>query len=232
MSTPVTAQGNTRAGMCPHGLPPAACPICSGGMSGAGKMKNTAPMKKAPAGQWSYMKCVAEGMAIKERKARMENAKNAFERQIEFAKQLSKNISLMADKIHNAIKNLQAESSVFIQKALNVLTNFVINPVLNLLAQIPKIIEKFAQFQQRVAEFIQQAGEKLSVFLADIKGFFDRNIDNIKKKAKKFFLFFMSNIEDENYKNDENLAIFKSREIKKFIVKIFSKNKKRENNAD
>ena len=138
----------------------------------------------------------------------------------------------MADKIHNAIKNLQAESSVFIQKALNVLTNFVINPVLNLLAQIPKIIEKFAQFQQRVAEFIQQAGEKLSVFLADIKGFFDRNIDNIKKKAKKFFLFFMSNIEDENYKNDENLAIFKSREIKKFIVKIFSKNKKRENNAD
>ncbi len=102
-----------------------------------------------------------------------------------------------------------------------------------MVSQIPKIIEKFAQFQQRIADFIQQAGEKLAAILGDIKNFIDRKIiENVKKRAKKFFLFFMSNIEDENYRNDDTLAVFKAREMKKFIVKIFTKVKKRNKDAD
>ena len=233
MSAPVTTQGNTRAGMCPHGLPPSACPICNGGMAGGGRMRNTAPMKPAHSNEWSFMKCYAAGLAIKARDARSENAKNVFEKQIEFAKQLGQNIKNLSERIQTALKNIQNTSSVFVQNAINVLNNLIIKPIFNLLSQIPKIIEKFAQFQQRVLNFIQQAGEKLSAILGDIKNFIDRKIiENVKKKAKKFFLFFMSNIEDENYKNDETLAIFKAREMKKFIVKIFSKSKKREKDAD
>ncbi len=232
MSAPINTQGTNRAGMCPHGLPPAACPICSGGsMGGGGRMKNSVSTK--PAGEWSFMKCYAAGMAIKAREARAENAKNVFEKQIEFAKQLGQNIRNLAEKIQNAIQNIQNIAPKFIQNTLQVINNVFITPILNIINQIPKLIEKFVQFQQRAGEFLQQAGEKLAAILGDIKNFIDRKIiENLKKKAKKFMLFFMSNIEDENYKNDETLAVFKSRELKKYIVKIFSKDKKRKDNAD
>ncbi len=67
MSSPIAAQSNNRAGLCPHGLPPAACPICSGGggMGGA-KMKNSPPVSKpAHSGEWSFMKCYAAGLAMR-----------------------------------------------------------------------------------------------------------------------------------------------------------------------
>ena len=234
MSSPIATQQNTRAGLCPHGLPPAACPICSGGgLGGASRMKDSAATKPMHSTEWSFMKCYAAGLAMRANEARAENAKTAFEQQIDFAKQLGKDIQNLARRIQDAIKNIQANSSQFIQNTLQIINNVIIMPVLNLLNQIPKIIEKFALFQQRVGEFIQQASEKLAALLGDIKNFIERKvIEDVKKKAKKFFLFFMSNIEDENYKNDETLAVFKAREIKKYIVKIFRKNKKRDNNAD
>ncbi len=232
MSSPIATQGNNRAGMCPHGLPPAACPICSGGGMGGAKMRDSAATKPMRSTQWSFMKCYAAGLAIKAREARAENAKNVFEQQIEFAKQLGQNIRNLAERIQKVIQNIQNSVPAFMQNVISVINNVIITPILNLIAQIPKIIEKFAQFQQRVGEFIQQAAEKLSAILGDIKNFIERKIiENVKKKAKKFLLFFMSNIEDENYKNDETLAIFKAREMKKFIVKIFSKIKKRDKDA-
>ncbi len=234
MSAPITTQPNTtKAGMCPHGLPPAACPICSGGGMGSTKMRDTAPMKNIHSGEWSFMKCYAAGLAIKAREARSENAKNVFEKQIEFAKQLGQSIRNLAERIQNAIKNLQMSSPKFIQNVIQVINNVIITPLFNLLSQIPKLIEKFANLQQRIAEFIQQASEKFAAILGDIKSFITRKIvENIKKKAKKFFLFFTINMEDENYKNDETLAVFKARELKKYIVKIFSKDREIKKNAD
>ena len=234
MSSPIAAQSNTKAGMCPHGLPPAACPICSGGgMGGAGKMRDMAATKPIRSTEWSFMKCYAAGLAIRAREARAENAKTVFEKQIEFAKQLGQSIRNLSERIQNAIKNIQNSLPPAMQNVVQVLNNVIITPVLNLIAQIPKLIEKFALFQQRVADFIQQAAEKLSAIFGDIKNFIERRItENFKKKAKKFFLFFMSNIEDENYRNDDTLAVFKSRELKKYIVKILKRDKKREYNAD
>ena len=109
------------------------------------------------------------------------------------------------------------------------LKNFIINPILNLISQIPKVIEKFVQLEQNIHKFIQSAGEKIVALFGDIKNFIQRNItEKIKEKAKKFLLFFISNTEDENYKNDETLNIFKSREIKKYLIKIFNYKNKQE----
>ncbi len=233
MSSPIATQGNNRAGLCPHGLPPTACPICSNGAMGGAKMKDSPATKPMRSTQWSFMKCYAAGMAIKAREARAENAKNVFEKQIEFAKQLGQNIQNLAERIQKAVQNIQNSLPSILKNVVGVINNVIITPLLNLVSQIPKIIEKFAQFQQRIADFIQQAGEKLAAILGDIKNFIDRKIiENVKKRAKKFFLFFMSNIEDENYRNDDTLAVFKAREMKKFIVKIFTKVKKRNKDAD
>jgi len=235
MSSPIAAQSNSRAGLCPHGLPPAACPICSGGggMGGA-RMKNSPPVSKpVHSGEWSFMKCYAAGLAIRAQEARVENAKTAFERQIEFAQQLGKNIQNIADKIHNAIQNIQNISPQFIQNTLQVITNFVINPILNLIAQIPKLIEKMADLQQKLGNMLLQAGEKLTAILGDIKNFINKKVfENIKKQAKKFFLFFVSNVEDENYKNDDSLAVFKAKELRKYIVQLLKPIRKRNDDTN
>ena len=233
MSSPIAAQSNSRAGLCPHGLPPAACPICSGKGAGA-RMKDsqpvTRPMKPK---QWSFMKCYAAGLAIRARETRVENAKTAFEKQIEFAHQLGKNIQNIADKIRNTIQNIQNSSPQLIQSALQTVTNVIINPVLNLISQIPKLIEKMAEYGQELSIMLLQAGEKLTAVLGDIKNFINRKfVEKIKKRAKKIFMFFVSNMEDENYKNDDALAVFKARELRKYIVKLIQTLKKRNDDAN
>ena len=232
MPTPISLQSNNRAGLCPHGLPPSACPICSGGgMAGGGRVKEAVASKPINSGEWSFMKCYAAGLAMRAQEARVENAKTAFERQIEFAQQLGKNIQNIADKIQNAIQNLQNSSPVIIQNILQVINNSIINPILNLMSQIPKLIENLAEFQKKLGEMLQQAGEKLTALLGDIKNFIDRKvIENIKKQIKKFFLWFTTDLEDENYKNDDALEVFKAREMKKYLVNIVTKIKKRNNN--
>lgn len=234
MSTPISSQTTNRAGLCPHGLPPAACPICSGGMAAGGnKMKDAPATKPMNSGQWSWMKCYAAGLAMRAQEARVENAKNTFEKQIEFAKELGKSIQNIADRIKNNIENIQNTMPNIISKPITFISNVIIFPILNIIAQIPKLIEKIVQIQQNLAIMLQQAGEKLTALLGDIKNFLDKKIiENIKKQVKKFFLFFVSNTEDENYRNDETLSIFKSREIKKYLVKILKMNKKRDKNAN
>ncbi len=230
MSSPVTLQSNTRAGLCPHGLPPSACPICNkGGMSGSGRAKDSVVTKpKIQTGQWSYLKCYAAGIAIKAQKARAENAKNAFERQIEFAKALSKSINNLAQKIRDNIAAIQKSLPPVLSKSLDVLSNVIINPLLNIISQIPKFIEKFAQFQQNIANFINQAAEKFTAILGEIKNFINKNItENIKKQVKKLFKFLGIFSSEDDYENDETLAIFKSRELKKYLTKILSFKKER-----
>ena len=236
MSTPITntTQSTNRAGLCPHGLPPAACPICSGGaMGGANKLKDTAVSKPTNSNQWSWMKCYAAGLALRAQENRVENAKSAFDKQIEFAKQLKISIQNLSDRIKTVIESIQKNLPTSFSNIIQSISNIIIFPLLNLIAKLPQLIEKFAQFQQNIANFLLQASEKLTALLGDLKNFINKKItDKLKEKAKKFFLFFMSNIEDENYQNDDTLAVFKSRELKKFIAKIIKTSKKRNKNAN
>ena len=42
----------------------------------------------------------------------------------------------------------------------------------------------------------------------------------------------MPNLEDENYKGDDGLEVFKAREMKKYLVNLVTKIKKRNENED
>lgn len=234
MSSPIQSQATSRAGLCPHGLPPSACPICnSSSMAGGGRIKDTSIQRTTKTSEWSWMKCYAVGMAMKANEARIENAKNAFEKQIEFAQQLKDNIQQITDKIKNLIENIQKSMPTTVGKFLGIISNTIIFPILKLINIIPKIIEKFAHFQKSIANFMQQVTEKITALLGDLKNFLERNfIETTKKKIKKFFLFFTSDIEDENYENDDTLAIFKARELKKLLVKIISSKKENKEDAD
>ena len=60
----LSAPTNSRIGTCPHGLPPGACPICSG-MGGAGSKK--ADFSAKP-GEMSWNQCAAIGAFLKAQK--------------------------------------------------------------------------------------------------------------------------------------------------------------------
>jgi len=233
MSSPISSISPNRAGLCPHGLPPAACPICSGGGMAAGGRKENVATKPMNSGEWSYEKCLAVGLQMKAQEARVENAKQAFDRQIEFAKQLGKTINNISENIKNAIQNFQNTLPNALKIPMDVLTNIVITPLLNLAAQVPKVLEKLAHFQKDVREFIQQAGEKLVAILGEIKNFVDKKVmDKIKKKVKSIFDFFISDFDGENYSNDDALFVFKARELRKHLKKILKVEKKRDDDVD
>lgn len=234
MPSPIQSQSTTRAGLCPHGLPPSACPICNSGAMGGGiRVKDTPATKPAKTNEWSWIKCYAAGLAMRANEARAENAKNAFEKQIEFAKQLKNNIQQIADRIKNAIDSLQKTLPSTIGKVVSIISNAIIFPILNIIAQIPKLIEKFAQLQQNIANLVKQTGDKITAFLSDFKNFIEKTfIEKTKKAVKKFFLFFISDPEDENYQNDDTLAVFKSRELRKLLSGIINPKKEEKENAD
>ena len=235
MPAPISVQ-STRAGLCPHGLPPSACPICNGGGGGGGRVREAVASKPTISTEWSFMKCYAAGLALKVQDARVENAKTTLEQQLQFAKELNKNIQNIADKIQTAIQNIQNISPQFVQNIIQVLNNTILTPLMHLVAQLPKLIEKMVDLQQRLGTMLQQAGEKLTAILGEIKNFIEKKIvEDIKKEIKKLLFFFMPNLEDENYNGDDKLEVFKAREMKKYLVNLVTKIKKRnddENRSD
>ncbi len=222
MSSPIISQQNNRAGLCPHGLPPSACPICSSsGMSvGRNKMQDS-PLSKSSSREWTWLKCYAVGLAMKAQENRELNNKSIFEKQVEFAKQLSRNIQNLSEKIKLSVQNLEKMLPNSFRPLINFVSNVIISPILKLITQIPFIIEKFAYLTKNLTEIINQVFDKFVSIFGEIKNFIERKFsENFKKKIKKFFLFFTSDVEDKNYKNDDNLYVFESRELKKYIKKL------------
>lgn len=225
MASPISIQANIKAGMCPHGVPQYSCPICNkqaGAMGHSGFSRN---FKKS--NEWSYQKCYVVGMEIKATIQRKENAKNFYEKQFQNSLSLNKNIYNISEKLNQIIQNINSQN---IKTSIQFLMNTVISPLLNVSA---KFIDNIVNFQQKAFNMIYQVGEKIVSIVGEIKNFVERKIiDNIKQKAKKIMLFCLSVIEDENYQNDETLTVFKSRELRKYIVKILKKRENNEYNSD
>ena len=196
MTSPILSHNTNKSGLCPHGLPPSACPVCSkmgGGMKR--KDKPQAPVKNN--GEWSYMRCYVEGLRLRALKLQKETREQRFQRQIDFINKFSFKISEFINKIMAKIDNLPP--------VLNFTLSIVIKPVLNLvLLFLPKNFEN-------IFKFFAQVQEKLSSLLGEIKNFLKRKSEEkLKKKLKDAFLDFIENVEQkrttecENDKNQQN----------------------------
>lgn len=234
MVSNVNIQQPTLANQCPHGMPLGGCPICNPKMGGGGKKRDEVVKKpvQKPAqkpvqnpNEWSYARCLAEGRRLQAQKANAEAQKLALEKQISGGEKLAKNLQIVSDKIQNVIQNIKNPQ---VQQVVQT----VANAVMNVLKQIPKALDLMQQTGQKLVQMLQGAGEKLTAILGDIKNFISRKFsEDIKKRAKKIIFSFFVILEGENYHDDETLAIFKSREIRKFIVKIFKQDKRREDDT-
>ena len=225
MTTPISLQTTIKAGTCPHGLPQGACPICSKQQAAA--MGSGTVMKHSkPSGEWSYQKCYIVGRQIQAAMQRREDAQTFLQKQTQFFQQLNKNIQNVYDKLNAFVQNIK---SPIIQNTLQTVMNNILNPAFN---SINKLINKISEFNQKAYNIIHQAAEQLANVLGEVKNFIQRKIvEDFKKKAKKFMLFCLSVIDDENYQNDETLAVFKSIELKKFVTKILKKRDKNEHRS-
>lgn len=197
---------------CPHGLPMGACPICNGGAGGKTKRNS---------GEWSYAKCAAVGAQMRAAKARIEARKELLEEQFNTALKIQKAIMNFVDKAQNMLQSIHSKLPQELQTVFNKLVNGIINPVLNLISKIPQTIEKISEFINEAKNKILSAAEKLNAILGEIKNFIEKNItDRFKKLTRKIIRFFILEEREENYQNDEEIEIFKSRELRKIHMAI------------
>ena len=82
MSTQVANVNKINSGLCPHGLPPGACPICSN-MGGGSTRVGERPQK---AGEMSYHQCAMIGNMMRAKELAQKRHENNLEKRAESLK--------------------------------------------------------------------------------------------------------------------------------------------------
>lgn len=233
MPSQISSVQTQKLNTCPHGLPAGACPICNG-MGGGVKQKEAQKPKNPD--EWSWMKCYIAGQIMRGQAAREAANEAMAQRQITFAKEMAQNINSFITNAQNVLQKIQNSLPPQLQSIFAKITNSVISPVLNLIAKIPLVLDKIEQFVNQVRTQILAVAEKLTALLGEIKNFIEKELyKNFKKLTKKLLKFFIWTNDDEGGEIDEELEIFKARELKKLkkaILRLKGKDEKNECRID
>lgn len=220
MSNAITSiQGIKIAGTCPHGLPPGACPICSGMGGGGGGMRK-ADFSAKP-GEMSWNECAAIGNFLRAQK-------NA---QIQAQLDIQNNLIAMA-KFQNAMANCAknvanfaatfANMPAIISKPINMVANKLLVPTLNAIKNMPVNVAKFAN---SVSQKAHDISDKLAAVFGELKNSLEKKISdsfqNTKKKIISLFAIFKpKDVDDEEKKIEADKRAF---EIRTFINDLYAK---------
>lgn len=226
----VNAVSQTTNNLCPHGLPPAACPACSGGGGGHKKLHSN-PVKKS--NQWSYSKCYSVWQSMKAQKAAAEEKALNELRQLETAKAIQTKLNKIMTKFQNLATTVANMLPEGVRNAFAKVFNSVITPMMNLINKLPQVMENVKNFLNDIKAQILSVSEKLTAILGEIKNFVERKIaQKYKKLTKSLIKLFVFNLDDGNYSNDEELAVFKSRELRKIRHAVMSITKESESDNE
>ena len=202
---------------CPHGLPPGACPICSG--MGGGSMRKDRDKPRVP-GEMTYAECMAAWIKIQ---AAQEAKIQAQIQKVEQAQArlLENKIMMAVDKANQALDKFMQKLDQMpqvIALPVKIVINVIVKPILNLIAKIPQAINNIQAFFSNIAQFISSVGEKLASVLGEVKNFIDAKISQPIKKAIKTVLAFFSQGQEEESEETEKI---KAREIKQILKGLF-----------
>ena len=222
MSNSVNSIANNaaKAGLCPHGTIPGACPICSG-MGGGGLRPGERVQKP---GEMSYHECAMIGAMMRAREAAQKEHEQNLAHRLEAIKTFEQNLINMAQKIADLGIKL---NKFILTKPVAIMLNNIVVPVLKAIADLPNFIqninEKFAQIKDKLID-IQ---DKLNAIFGEAKAFVEKKVSelvsNIKSKLETLFkVFKRNNTKDDETKIDEDKKIFR---LKTFIKKILGKKK-------
>ena len=159
----VTGNSISKAGLCPHGLVPGACPICSGGGSAIPADRNT---RRRPY-EMTWNECFAMGQMMKAALERKELAElqhqNAILQNAQMQQtQMQNFIAKMAEILSSIAKNIT--NNPIAKFTTNVLKNFnnkIIYPIIN---NISNFIQKFAGTTKN---FMSDISDKLAAIFGE-----------------------------------------------------------------
>lgn len=221
MAQHVQTVSKINTGLCPHGLPPSACPICSNMGGGSSSARANKPRH---AGEMSYHECVMQGNAIrarkameKEHKANVENHQQAIKNFQNTMAKLSSNMLVFAKNISN---------NVIMKPVAFAIKNIVV-PIINFIQNIPTILNKL-----NIIKF--EITDKLNAIYGEAKAFVEKKISEfvsvIKSKFETIFkIFRKNNTKDDDTKVDEDKKIFN---LKTILHKILRKKKDEQGSTD
>ena len=212
--SPAPKMQNTKIGSCPHGLPPGACPICSGG---GGNSTTRRDIPRNP-GEMTYNQCAAIGAMIKANKAAQKRALNNEQNRLQALIDFQKNIQNIHQKILDLASTISKTTPAIISKPVNFVLTQIIGRFVQFIANIPSAIINITQK-------IVDIADKLNAIYGECKAAIEKTVSDIWQKTKKklksiFFIFGTDNDEDDDKKIDETKKIFS---LKTFIHKLSQK---------
>ncbi len=211
LATQVQNINKTNAGLCPHGLPPSACPICSKMGGGGGLRVGERPQKP---GEMSYHQCVMLGNLMRAR----ELADKRHELQLEKHAETLKNFEAIMTKTSLNLQNfIQQMGKNVISKPIAFVTQSLILPVVNLVQNIPRIIQNFQNLKFEIQD-------KLNAIFGEMKNFIHKKISDIVSTIKiklegLFKIFKKHNANDDDTKIDDDKKIFNLKSILRKIIR-------------
>ena len=183
-----------RSGLCPHGLPVGACPICSGGM-GSNKVV-TADFSAKP-GEMSWNECAAIGAFLKS----IQNARLAreadYQNQIIAMAQFQNNMTKMAQNLQTFIQNMSQSA---LTRPLAMIAQNVLLPVVNFMKDLPV---NFLQATANVAQKLADITDKLTAIYGELKAAMDKKFSDFAKKVKKKIISIFEIFRAENESSDD-----------------------------
>jgi hypothetical protein len=213
------------SGLCPHGMPFGACPICSGTGGGGGAKK--ADFSAKP-GEMSWGECYSIGQMMKA--AQQEQALN---RQIDQQALLQnamliKFAGLIAEKLAN-ITNFftaaMAKPAAILNNTAQVITNTLVKPVIQVANQVA---ERLANNFNSLKEAVVNISDKIAAIIGEQRNALEKFVAENFENAKKKILGLLGLVDVEENTNQESNAEEieneekKTSRVKKFYDRILS----------
>ena len=211
LATQIQNVNKTSSGLCPHGLPPAACPICSKMGGGGGMRPGERPQK---VGEMSYHQCAMLGNLMRARELADKRHLQQMEQHIEAIKNFEFTMAKASANLQNFIEQM---GKSFFTKPIAFVAQIVALPIVNLIQSIPKIIQNFQNLKFEIQD-------KLNAIFGEIKNFIQKKISDLVSVLKsKFNLLFKvlkkHNAEDDDTKIDDDKKIFNLKSILRKIIR-------------
>ena len=232
MSTQVPNVNKASSGLCPHGLPPSACPICSN-MGGGGSMRMGERPQKA--GEMSYHQCAMIGNMMRARELAEKRHAQNLEQRAENLRAFEANMQKLSANMLEFAKQI---SNSFLLKPLAFTVQNIIVPVVKFASSIPRItaniIANIAEKINLIKEKFIDIMDKLTAVFGEAKAFIEKKISELISVVKSNFeglfkIFKKHNAEDDDTKIDDDKKIFN---LKTILHKISTKLKRKNKDDD
>lgn len=220
MSVATTAvHTHAKIGTCPHGLPPGACPICNGMAGGNSTTKRDIPRN---VGELTYNQCAAIGAMLRAQKNAKEQAKISEQNYLQAIANFQKAVSNIQQRFIEFSAFINKNMPTIIAKPINFILNNVVLKTLNVIKNLPNIINNFVQ---NIAQKFADISEKLTAIYGELKAALSKNISEVFKDTKKklksiFFIFGTDETDDDEKKIEEAKKIFN---LKTLLHKLTNK---------